>query len=386
MKAIIAGAGLGGLTAAIALHRAGWEVAVYEQAAAISEVGAGIQVSPNGTRILERLGVMERLAPAIYEPETIEMRDGQSGDLILSMPMRAIAQARWGARYFQVYRPDIIAALHDTLLDLAPDAIRLNARVVGYETGAGATAILDNGDRVEGDLLIGADGLRSAIRAQMIGPDAPVFTGNVAWRSVVPAERLGALQPPPAGCIWTGSGKHAVTTRMRRGSLVNFVGIVEQDSWREEGWSHPGTPEEALADFGTWHPTLTNIIEQSESLFRWALFGRAPLLRWSDGNAVLLGDAAHPMLPSMAQGAVQAFEDAAVLVRDLSAEGSVAAACQRYFRARIARATRVQKTSAANARLFHKSGPFARLPIRLAGMLTPKLVEHRYDWLYGAKI
>lgn len=385
MKAIIAGGGIGGLTAAIALRREGWDVTICEQAEAIEEVGAGIQVSPNGTRILERLGVMRRLEPSIFEPDAIEMRDGQSGDLILSMPMRAIAQARWGARYFQVYRPDIIAALRDTLLDLAPDAIRLRSRVVGYETGAGAVALLHGGERIEGDLLVGADGLRSAIRNQMIGPDQPVFTGNVAWRSVVPADLLGKLQPPPAGCIWTGAGKHAVTTRMRRGSLVNFVGIVEQDSWREEGWSHPGTPEQALTDFGTWHPVLTKILKQSDKLFRWALFGRAPLRRWSDGNVVLLGDAAHPMLPSMAQGAVQAFEDAAVLVRELGGSGSVADACQRYFNQRIGRASKVQAVSAANARLFHKADTLTRLPIRLAGKLTPGLVQRRYDWLYGAK-
>ncbi len=388
MKAVIAGGGIGGMTAAICLARIGWQVEVLEQAPEISEIGAGLQISPNGTRILAEIGVMPLLQDTMFQPETIEMRIGATGRQIFRLPIRKAATERWGAPYIQIHRADLLAALTRRVSDFPDAALRVNSKVTGYRRSDRSVSVtLAGGAAIKADLLIGADGIHSAVRTAMLGPDRPRFTGNVAWRAVVDADALGDLAPPPTGCIWAGPGKHAVTTRIRAGRMVNFVGIVETDRWDGEGWSIEGSKEAALTDFGGWSPTFTAIIEQTPRLFRWALCDRAPLPRWSDGPVALLGDAAHPMLPMMAQGAVQAIEDGCVLARELAGEGAPALACQRYFNARIDRATRIQATSAANARLFHRRGAAAQLasygPIWLADKLMPGLLLARNDWIYG---
>ncbi|MGB0902350.1 FAD-dependent monooxygenase [Halocynthiibacter sp.] len=401
MKIIIAGGGIGGLCTAISLSLDGHEVRVLEQAPEIGEVGAGVQISSNGTKILQNLGVMSGLEPAVFEPDAIEMRMGNSGRQVFYLPMKDVATKRWGDRHLQVFRPDLIEALRARLEVVAPGVLTTGARVQAYRQNDHAvTVILSDGTELQADLLIGADGVRSRIRSQMFGGDNPVYTGNTAWRAVVPAERLGDLIPPPTGCIWAGEGKHAVTTRMRKGQLINFVGIVEtpnplhDDQPGQDGWRQAGTQAQALQDFGNWSPVISRIINEAGDMFRWPLFGRAPLARWSDGRVVLLGDAAHPMLPSMAQGAVAAFEDAVVLTRALRNIGSsgdaVAAACSTYFNDRIERATKVQEVSAQNLQLFHTpSGAkrsFSFAAAGLAGRFLPEILYRRYDWLYGAEV
>ena len=392
-QALIVGGGIGGLCAAICLRLTGWDVQVFEQAPEITEIGAGLQISPHGVKILEHIGVMEPFESAVFEPEAIEIRMGVSGRPILYLPMKGVAAQRWGARYLQVHRADLITALSARLDALQPGAMQTGCPVRGYAPCKdGAEVILANGRRIQADLVIGADGIHSRIRHQMLGPDAPRFTGNYAWRALVPAAQLGALAPPPSGCIWAGPKKHAVTTYVRGGALVNFVGIVEQRTWREESWSRTGDRQEALADFNGWAPPLLAILEQAEVLHKWALFDRAPLPKWQDGHVILLGDAAHPMLPSMAQGAVQSLEDGYHLARVLGAAvgPDIVAACARHYAQRIDRSSRVQRVSAQNLQLFHKSSRLAQLmayaPIWLAGQLTPSLVHRRSDWLYGAPV
>ncbi|WP_039017912.1 FAD-dependent monooxygenase [Halocynthiibacter namhaensis] len=401
MKIIIAGGGIGGLTAGISLTLQGHDVHVLEQASEIGEVGAGVQISSNGIKILNDLGVMPGLEAAVFEPDAIEMRMGATGKQVFYLPMKGVATARWGERHLQVYRPDLIEALRARLCEVSPNVLTTGARVAQYAQDENSvTVTLETGERLSADLLVAADGVRSRVRNQMFGGDAPVYTGNTAWRAVVPADRLGELVPPPTGCIWAGDRKHAVTTRMRKGNLINFVGIVEtenplhDDQPGRDGWRQSGTQAQALQDFGSWSPVITRIIEEAGDMFRWPLYGRAPLSRWSDGRVVLLGDAAHPMLPSMAQGAVAAFEDAVVLTRVLSDVGSgtddVASACQRYFKARITRATRVQEVSAANLRIFHTQSGLKRAvsfsAAGLAGRFAPEVLYRRYDWLYGATV
>lgn len=388
MQAIIAGGGIGGLSAAICLAQKGCHICLLEQAREISEIGAGIQISPNGVRLLEKMGVMPKLEKSLFEPEAIEMRDGISNRVIFNITMKAIARKRWGARYIQIHRADLIAALVERLQELQPDAVRTNAKLTSYEQKEKSVNVhLENGETVSGDFLIGADGIHSAIREQMLGPDAPRFTGNAAWRATLPVELLGEDAPPPYGCIWAGPGKHAVTTRIKGGSYVNFVGVVEQESWQEEGWRLSGTQEQAMHDFGGWNSTIDKILSSAPELHRWALFDRAPLPKWSDGHVALLGDAAHPMLPSMAQAGVQAIEDAYVLADEISKEQSIELACKSYFTRRIKRTTKIQKTSAFNLRLFHHRHPIMRfgyyVPMWLIGRIFPSFYHRRNDWIFG---
>jgi salicylate hydroxylase len=388
MKAVIVGAGIGGLSAALCLARGGWEVEVLEKAPVLGEVGAGLQISPNGVRVLEAMGVMDRLEASLFEPEAIEMRLGRSGRQVFRLPLKDKAVARWGARYIQIHRADLAEALISALQDVAPNALRTGASVTGYtHEGTQAVAHLASGKTAEGDVLIGADGLHSTIRTQMIGSETPRFTGNIAWRWTVPVDRLNGLLPPPSGCIWAGPHRHAVTTWLRGGREVNFVGVVERADWQEEGWDKRGDRDEAHSDFDRWHPVLRQIISAAEVHHRWALFDRAPLPTWSDGPVALLGDAAHPMLPSMAQGAVQAIEDAWELSRRLADATDIPAALKAHFAARIERVSRIQMRSARNLRLFHKSSFLGKAacyaPLTIASRAVPGLLHAQQDWIYG---
>ncbi|APX10587.1 FAD-dependent monooxygenase [Tateyamaria omphalii] len=383
MKAIIVGGGIGGLSAAIALHLRGWNVCVCEQAPALTEVGAGLQISPNGWRVIEALGVADHLAKVVFEPEAIEMRLGTSGRRVFHLPMKGYALKRWGAPYFHVHRSDLVDALAARLAELAPDAVRTARPVSGY-TSSGVVQF-DDGETQDADLVVGADGLHSIIRRQMLGCQSPRYTGNVAWRAVVPLADL-ENPPPPTACVWAGNKRHAVTTRLRAGTMANFVGMVEQDEPAPEGWRVEGSRDDALAAFLGWDPTIVRLIEHAPVLNRWALFDRPPLPRWHDGRVALLGDAAHPMLPSMAQGAVQALEDAWTLAAILDGADDIEAALGQYYERRIGRTARIQAGSAANARMFHKASVLGRIgfygPMAVGARLFPSLVHARQDWVY----
>lgn len=382
-RAVIAGGGVGGLAAALALRLRGWEVAVFERAAEIGEVGAGLQISANGYRALAALGVAERVRAEGFIPEATIMREGRSGRPLVRIPMGAAGEARWGAPYVQAHRGDLIEALRAALERAAPGAIRTGLAARGYQARErGAALLLENGGTEEADLVIGADGLRSTIREAMLGREAPRFSGHVAWRATVPTERLGGLALDPAATIWAGRGRHAVTYPLRGGALVNFVGVVAERGWRGEGWREPGDPAALGAAYKGWAPPLAALIERIETPFRWALFDRPPLPRWSDGAVALLGDACHPMSPSLAQGACQALEDAVTLAARLEGEEKIPAALDAHYRSRIARVSRIQKEARANLRRFH-GGLAGAAAVGLAGAVAPAWFASRLDWLYA---
>jgi len=249
---------------------------------------------------------------------------------------------------------------------------------------------LGDGAEVTGDVLIGVDGIKSTVREKLFGPDAPRFTGNVAWRAVVPIEHLKSHIPNPTACAWMGRGRHAVTYRLRCGELANFVGVVERDDWKNEGWTEKGQLEDALKDFEGWHPTITGLLKSIDpnALFRWALYDRPPLKKWTDGHVALLGDAAHPMLPFMAQGAAMAIEDAWVLAREISQSSrTIDISLNVYQDLRHARTSKAQVASRANMKTFHQRHRLGQLktygPMWLAGKVMPSMVHRRMDWLYG---
>lgn len=391
MKVLIAGGGIGGVTAALALLRQGIEVEVFEQAPELREAGAGLQISPNAARVLHALDLLAQVEQIAFRPERIEMRFGRSGRKVFTIPLAAEAEHRWGAPYLHVHRADLLDVLVAELRQKAHAAVRTNARVERYVSTDNLVEVqLSSGERIAGDVLIGADGIKSAIREQMLGPEAPRFTGCVAWRAVVPMDALGVLAPPPAACVWVGEGKHAVTYRIRRGELANFVGVVERDDWRQESWTEQGDKAAALRDFAGWHPTVLNILENAPLLYRWALFDRDPLPRWTDRRVALLGDACHPMLPFMAQGAAMAIEDAWVLGRKLKDDGDAVAALKAYETARRGRAAKIQAAARANTGIFHRRTALGKLftygPMRLAASLAPSAVHSRQDWIYGVDV
>lgn len=388
MHVLIAGGGIGGLTTALAFQKLGHRVTVFEQSHQLEEVGAGLQISPNGMRVFDALGVSARVEKDAFRPRAQELRFGKGGARILTIPVRDVSRARWGGEYLHLHRADLIDALGGALKDRQPDAVQLGCRVVSYtQDDTSITAHLDTGEQFSGDLLVGADGIHSAIREQMIGADKPRYTGNVAWRAVVPVSELGEHAPPETASVWVGSRRHAVTYRLRRGSLANLVGVVECKERLIESWSATGAREQALKDFKGWSPVIRTILQKAEVLNRWALYDRDPLPVWSEGRAVLVGDACHPMLPFLAQGAVMAIEDAYVLARAVTTSATVPDALAAYESIRKPRASRVQAGARRNAALFHRGDPISKLftygPIWFAGQFLPSFAHGQHDWIYA---
>ncbi|HXW25595.1 MAG TPA: FAD-dependent monooxygenase [Xanthobacteraceae bacterium] len=353
----IVGGGIGGVAAALSLAKAGLDAHVYEQAPALREVGAGIVLSPNATRILDRLGLGAALAQTSVRPLAWHERRWDDGRTLLRVPLADAALGAFGFPYYQCHRADV-----QTMLARALPAARLHLghRLVGLnERGDRVEAQFDNGARVQADVVVGADGIHSAVRHALFGPDNPRFTGCVAYRGLVPAARVAHLDLETTMQRWMGPGKHFVHYYVQARRLLNFVCLVEQDAWTSESWTARGDVMAARAAYRGWHPQVRAILDAQEEIFIWALLDRAPLPRWSVGRVTLLGDACHPMLPFMAQGAAQAIEDGATLAAILARHGTdVTAALRAYEVARLARTSRIQGLAiTSKTRLHLPDGP-----------------------------
>jgi salicylate hydroxylase len=384
-RILIAGAGIGGLTAALALLQRGHEVRLFEQATELREVGAGVQLSANGTRILIALGLRAPMEQIVCEPAGKEIRLWNTGQTWPLFDLGETSVARYGAPYWMVHRGDFHAALRDAVSRAAPEAIRTGAAVTGCEqTGSGITLHLASGEHIEGDALIGADGVHSAIRQRMFGVGRAQFTGIMAWRGLIPMQRLPAHLRRLVGTNWNGRGGHVVTYPLRRGEILNFVGALERDDWLVESWTERGTIEECARDFADWHPDIQTMIHAIDTPYKWALLGREPLPRFSIGRATLLGDAAHPTLPFLAQGANMAIEDAMILARCLAHHADIPTALRAYEAARLERTAAIVRGSNDNAKRFHNPA-LTQADTAVAYIdreWTPEKVRDRYDWLY----
>jgi salicylate hydroxylase len=315
-------------------------------------VGAGVQLAANGTRVLYALGVGEELKALSCEAQGKEIRHWRTGETWKLFDLGPASIERYGFPYFTVYRPDLLEVLARAVRRAKPDAIRLSSRCVGMSQDAAGVHLHLEDRTVAGDALIGADGVHSTVRQALFGADRPQFTGVVAWRGIVPVERLPRHMARPVGANWVGPGGHIVHYPLRAGRLMNFVGALERADWRIESWSARGTRAELAADFSGWHDDVLALIGEIDAPHKWALMVRPPLERWSVGRVSLLGDAAHSMLPFLAQGAVQAIEDGCVLARCLR-QYPVEEALQRYEAARRERTRRAVEGSAANIERFH---------------------------------
>jgi len=382
---LIAGAGIGGLTAALALLQRGYRVDIYEQAAQLKEVGAGVQISANGTRALYELGLGEGLRALACEPSEKEVRLWNTGQAWKLFDVGATSVARFGFPYFTMYRPDLLDALVAGVHAAAPNAIHLGHKVSSFTQEAGRVTLhFADGGTASGDILIGADGVHSKVRAQLWGADAPQFTGCMAWRGIVPMEKLPAHLARLVGTNWLGPGGHVVHYPLHGGKVMNFVGVVERDDWQVESWSVRGTHAEALGDFAGWHEDVQTLIRNIGTPYKWALMGRTPMAQWSQGHVTLLGDACHPTLPFMAQGAVMAIEDGMILARALDAYPDTPQALQHYEDARRERTAKVVQGSAANAKRFHSQSlsTAAEAQAYLDREFSQARVQERYDWLF----
>jgi len=381
MNIVIVGAGIGGLTAAAFLLRHGHQVRVYEQAAHLGEVGAGIQMSANAMKALDALGLRPIIEPQAVRPKSFEFRRFDDGELLHTIPLGEAHEQKHGKPYFQIHRADLHAALVRAVRELSPGAIEVNARVERLEEDdSGVTLFLADGRSETADLVIGADGIKSVVRMHVIGPDAPQFTGQVAWRCTVPIARIAPeLRTDLVSTIWCGPKNHAVTYYLRNGELLNFVGCVERDD-PEESWTTCRPWEELDADYAGWHPMVRAVIDNvdKDQCFRWALNNRIPSMRWSSGQVTLLGDAVHATLPYMAQGAAMAIEDAAVLARALDLDMPLADRLKAYERHRAPRTARVVNESTEMGELYHISNADE---MRKA-FHDRNIARSRNEWLY----
>lgn len=386
IKVIIAGGGIGGLSAALALLRQGFDVEVYEQAKELREVGAGIQISPNGSRALDALGIYENVKADSCNPEKKEFRLWNTGKSWLLFDFGDDAVEKYGYPYLTVYRPDLLKALVDGVEAIKPNAIHLDSKVHSFSQDKDSIKLkLENGQEISGDLLIGADGVRSAIRNQLWGPTNPNFSGMVAWRGVIPMKNLPEHLQKMVGSTWIGPGGHAVNYPLHRGEIMNFVGTIERKDWQVESWSTQGTVEECLNDFKGWHEDVQTMIRLSPQLFKWALMQRDPIPQWTQGRVTLVGDAAHATLPFLAQGAVQSIEDGVVLARCLDKYvHDLPLAFEKYESARIERTSKMVRGATANTGRFHsaelETEEGAEAYLQREWSSNP--IADRYDWLY----
>jgi salicylate hydroxylase len=353
LSVAVIGGGIGGLAAALSLLRAGLDVHVYERARTLSEVGAGIQVSPNASRILHRLGLADYLADLGVKPLAWHQRRWDDGRTLLRTPLAGAVEAAFGFPHYQMHRADVLATL---VRALPPDRLHIGHRFTGLvDHGDHVEAEFENGRHIGVDALVGADGIHSTVRHVLFGPEKPHFTGCVAYRGLVPADGLAHLDLEVTAQVWMGPGKHFVHYYVQNRRLINFVAIIDRDTWTRESWTDRGEVADALAAFEGWHPQVRGILGAVDETFIWALFDRKPMTRWSVGRVTLLGDACHAMLPFMAQGAAQAIEDGATLAVCLSRidARAVPNALRRYEALRLPRASRVQGLSEANKTRFH---------------------------------
>ena len=305
----VVGGGIGGLTAALCLARAGHNVQVFEQTDESVATGAGIQVSPNAARVLHHLGLQDALMTKGFLPKATQMRSWRSGRVISETTLGDVALERYGAPYYHIHRADLMDMLVSAVS--AEPTIRLNvsSRITNFSQDATGVRLVAGEHEHQVDLLIGADGIHSSVRACLWGDQQADFTGNVAWRMLVPVNRLPEGLIAPSATVWWGPGKHFVHYLVKGGDYVNCVCVVEKAEWQAESWVAAGSMSELQADFAGWHDTIQQLLDQTDdgTLFKWGLFDRAPMRTWGIDRVSLLGDACHPTLPFMAQGAAMAI-------------------------------------------------------------------------------
>ncbi|WP_375258750.1 FAD-dependent monooxygenase [Citreimonas sp.] len=375
----VLGAGIGGLGCALALARRGARVRVFEQSREIAEVGAGIQISPNGMRVLDALGLGDEVRAGAPRARAVSLRNHADGREVVRLDLARLAP---GQDYRFVHRADLIAALATAAREAGVE-IRLGRRVHGVEPGRPARLRLAGGATAEADLVIGADGVHSVLRPVLEGPQKARFTGQVAWRAVIDND----IDHPPEARVHMGPGRHLVSYPLRGGAAINLVAVEERAAWTAEGWDHADDPDALRAAFAGFGGRVPAMLGAVESVGLWGLHRHPVAGRWHGAGVALLGDAAHPTLPFLAQGANMALEDAWVLAACLDARDDTDAALARYRSLRLKRVTRVIAAAEGNAWKYHLRNPLIRrsahLAMGLLGRAAPGRMVRGFDWLYA---
>ena len=380
---LIVGAGIGGLTVALCLHRLGFDVKVYEQTEQTASHGAGIQLSPNATRVLHEIGLADPLASIASEPGVIELRHWRTGERVTTAQLSPAKDTYCSSfPYYHVHRRDLIACLTQAANNASIPVYR-GKRI--DDVGVNGTYAWISGPttRERASFIVGADGIHSRVRRCLFGSNTTSFSGHVAWRGVISTATIDTKALSTKAGLWWGPKKHVVHYPVRRGQYINVVCVERTSQWNNESWNERGDQTKLIAAFNDWHQDVTQLIEKidPDACYRWGLFNHAPLKQWSQGRATLLGDACHPTLPYLAQGAAMAIEDGAVLAQCVSKSSSAEDGLATYEKIRRKRTARIQKLSRRNGHIFHLIGPAAWARDMLASRAGERLLHriHQYD-------
>jgi salicylate hydroxylase len=387
MRVGIVGGGIGGVALARALRLRGIDVHVFERAAGFGEIGAGVQMTPNAAKVLKALGLGEALERIGFLPHAMVGRNWNDARELFRTPLREVCPRLFGADFWHVHRADLHAILCE---GIPAERVRFNVVCAGVsQQGDAAVAHFNDGSRFEADLIVGADGIHSVVRDTLWGKSAARYTGHMCWRALVPVEQHPLPFVSPDASFWMGPRAHVVTYYVKSGAAVNIVAVNESVEWVAESWTQPSTREELLAAYDGWHQNLVRLFEMTDSrqVFKWGLFDRDPMPQWSQGRITLLGDAAHPMLPFLSQGAAMAIEDAYVLAAALSQHpGSIDAALRAYEAERRPRTARVQLEARERGRTYHLATPEEQrqrdLAFQKEQAKNPNAVGIKAEWVY----